>query len=147
MTKGNGPVAGLYRFEQLVNGLADVDVLHLRPGYFMENQYASIGMIKGMGINGGAIRGDLSPMTVCAACWSHPVSPTSTIKAACLSHASMPRRRTRPWTRSWSGTNDLDIQPDGAYQGTTGYYTWMVTASWSALTTLNTTPRHSTNTP
>jgi uncharacterized protein YbjT (DUF2867 family) len=59
MPKGNGPVAGLYRLEQLVNGLAGVDALHLRPCYFMENQYASIGMIKGMGINGGAIRGDL----------------------------------------------------------------------------------------
>ncbi|MEO6098416.1 MAG: NmrA family NAD(P)-binding protein [Fibrobacteria bacterium] len=60
MPKGNGPVAGLYRFEQLINGIAGVDALHLRPCYFMENQFASIGMIKGMGINGGAIRGDLA---------------------------------------------------------------------------------------
>lgn len=57
--KGNGPIAGLYRLEQLINGIAGVNALHLRPAYFMENQYASIGMIKGMGINGGAIRGDL----------------------------------------------------------------------------------------
>lgn len=60
MPKGNGPVAGLHRLEQLVNGLAGVDALHLRPCYFMENHYAAIGMIKGMGINGGALRGDLA---------------------------------------------------------------------------------------
>ncbi len=61
MPKGNGPVAGLYRFEQRINAaLPDVDVLFLRPGYFMENQFASIPMIKGMGINGGALRGDLA---------------------------------------------------------------------------------------
>ena len=59
MPKGNGPVAGLYLLEQKFNALADVDVLYLRPGYFLENQYASIPMIKGMGINGGALRGDL----------------------------------------------------------------------------------------
>lgn len=60
MPKGNGPVAGLYRLEQVINAIAGVDALYLRPCYFMENQFASIGMIKGMGINGGAIRGDLA---------------------------------------------------------------------------------------
>ena len=59
MPKGNGPVAGLYRLEQKFNALADVDVLYLRPCYFLENQFASIPMIKGMGMNGGALRGDL----------------------------------------------------------------------------------------
>lgn len=60
MPKGNGPVAGLYRLEQKLNAVAGVNMLILRPGYFMENQYGSIGMIKGMGINGGALKGDLA---------------------------------------------------------------------------------------
>ena len=60
LPKGNGPVAGLYRLEQKLNALSGVDILILRPCYFMENQFGSIGMIKHMGINGGALRGDLA---------------------------------------------------------------------------------------
>jgi uncharacterized protein YbjT (DUF2867 family) len=59
MPKGNGPVAGLYRQEQRLNALSGVNVLHLRPGYFMENQYGNIPMIKGMGINGSPLKPDL----------------------------------------------------------------------------------------
>jgi uncharacterized protein YbjT (DUF2867 family) len=58
--KGNGPVAGLYRLEQKLNSVAGVDLLIARPGYFMENQYGNLGMIKHMGINGSALRGDLA---------------------------------------------------------------------------------------
>jgi uncharacterized protein YbjT (DUF2867 family) len=58
--KGNGPVAGLYRLEQKLNAVPGVDLLIARPGYFMENQYGNLGMIKHMGINGGALRGDLA---------------------------------------------------------------------------------------
>jgi uncharacterized protein YbjT (DUF2867 family) len=57
--KGTGPIVGLYHQEQRLNALKDVNVLHLRPGYFMENQYGSIGMIKGMGINGSPLKADL----------------------------------------------------------------------------------------
>jgi uncharacterized protein YbjT (DUF2867 family) len=52
-----GPIKGLYDVEQKLNQLEDVHVLHLRPTYFMENLLANIGMIKNMGINGGAIKG------------------------------------------------------------------------------------------
>jgi len=55
---GSGPVAGLFHQERLLNKLPDTHVLHLRPGYFMENMLNSIGMIKGMGINGGALAAD-----------------------------------------------------------------------------------------
>jgi uncharacterized protein YbjT (DUF2867 family) len=58
--KGNGPVAGLYRLEQKLNSVPGLDLLVARPGYFMENQYGNLGMIKHMGINGGALRGDLA---------------------------------------------------------------------------------------
>jgi uncharacterized protein YbjT (DUF2867 family) len=59
MPKGNGPVAGIYRQEQRLNALAGVDVLHLRPGYFMENYLANIPLIKGMGIAGSVLKADL----------------------------------------------------------------------------------------
>lgn len=53
-----GIVAGLARQEQRLNALEGVNVLHLRPSYFFENFLGNVGMIKGMGINGGAIQGD-----------------------------------------------------------------------------------------
>jgi len=54
-----GPVKGLYDVEQKLNKLDDVNILHLRPTYFMENLLANIGMIKNMNINGGTIKGDI----------------------------------------------------------------------------------------
>ena len=54
-----GPVKGLYDVEQKLNKLDGVNVLHLRPTYFMENLLANIGMIKNDGINGSTIKGDL----------------------------------------------------------------------------------------
>lgn len=56
--EGSGIVAGLARHEKRLDALPGVDVLHLRPGYFMENFLGSVGMVKGMGILGSAIRGD-----------------------------------------------------------------------------------------
>lgn len=50
---GTGVVAGLYHQERRLNQLPDTHVLHLRPGYFLENTLASIPMIKGQGILGG----------------------------------------------------------------------------------------------
>ena len=60
-----GPVKGLYDQEQRLNKLNDVHLLHLRPGYFMENLYWNIGLIKTMGVNGGALKADL-PMALIA---------------------------------------------------------------------------------
>jgi len=54
-----GVVKGLRDVEQRLNKLDGVNILHLRPTYFMENLLANIGMIKNMGINGGDIRGDV----------------------------------------------------------------------------------------
>jgi uncharacterized protein YbjT (DUF2867 family) len=59
LAKGNGPIAGLHRQEERLNALSGVNVLHLRACYFMENLYGSIGMIKGMGLNGSPMIGDL----------------------------------------------------------------------------------------
>jgi len=52
LAQGAGPVSGLYQVEQELNKLENTNVLHLRPGYFFSNYFASIGMIKGMGILG-----------------------------------------------------------------------------------------------
>ncbi len=57
--QGNGPIAGLHDMEQRLNRVPGLAVLHLRPGFFMENTLTSIGMIKTMGMNGSAIRADL----------------------------------------------------------------------------------------
>jgi uncharacterized protein YbjT (DUF2867 family) len=53
MEDGAGPVSGLYKVEQSLNSLTDVNIKHLRPGYFFSNFYGNIGMIKGMNIFGG----------------------------------------------------------------------------------------------
>ena len=57
--KGTGPVTGLHSSEQKLNGISDLNVLHLRPGYFMENNLAAIDMIRGTGIFGHALLPDV----------------------------------------------------------------------------------------
>ena len=56
---GNGPIAGLHVLEQRLDRIPNHSPLHLRAGYFFENHLMSIGMIKGMGLTGSALRGDL----------------------------------------------------------------------------------------
>ncbi|HEU4901751.1 MAG TPA: NAD(P)H-binding protein [Flavisolibacter sp.] len=55
MPEGAGPVSGLYRGEQALNELADVNIVHLRPSYFYTNLLANIPMVKGMNILGSNI--------------------------------------------------------------------------------------------
>jgi len=54
-----GPVVGLHNLEQKLNQIGGLNVLHLRPGYFMENTLAQVGAIQAMGITGGPLRPDL----------------------------------------------------------------------------------------
>jgi uncharacterized protein YbjT (DUF2867 family) len=55
-----GIVAGLARQEVRLNALPDdVNVLSLRPSFFMENTFNSIGLIKNMNINGSSIKPDV----------------------------------------------------------------------------------------
>ncbi len=56
---GSGPIAGLHVLEQRLGRIRGLAPLHLRPGYFFENHLGAIGMIKGMGALGGALRADL----------------------------------------------------------------------------------------
>ena len=57
--EGTGPVAGLHSSEQKLNAIRDLNVLHLRAAYFMENNLAAIDMIHGMGRFGHALLPDL----------------------------------------------------------------------------------------
>src|SRR5260370_28225503 len=55
-----GGVLGCRRLEQLLDETPGLNVVHLRPVWFMENFLRNIGLIKMAGINGLAIRADLS---------------------------------------------------------------------------------------
>lgn len=59
LAENTGPIKGLHDVEQQLNKLVDVNVLHLRPTYFMENLLANVGMIKNVGIIGSEIKGDV----------------------------------------------------------------------------------------
>lgn len=65
LSAGSGPIVGLHKLEQNLNQLSGVNILHLRPGPFMENQFWSIPTIKGHGINGSTTPGDI-PMPMVA---------------------------------------------------------------------------------
>lgn len=52
---GTGPIVGLRGVEQRLKALPEIDLLILRPGYFFENHFGSLGLIKAQGVNGGAI--------------------------------------------------------------------------------------------
>jgi len=54
-----GPVVGLHNLEQKLNGLARLNALYLRAGYFMENLLPQVAVIQNFGIVGGPLRADL----------------------------------------------------------------------------------------
>jgi len=56
---GTGPILGAHISEIKLNGVERLNVLHLRPAYFMENHLSAIQMIQMMGIFAGALRPDL----------------------------------------------------------------------------------------
>ena len=66
LPSGTGPIVGLHRAEELLRTIPGLHLLLLRPGYFYENHYGSLGLIKQQGINGAATAPD-APMTMIAA--------------------------------------------------------------------------------
>jgi uncharacterized protein YbjT (DUF2867 family) len=58
LNEKTGPILGLHYQEKRLNELNGVNVLHLRPCSFMENQFSGIPLIKNMGITGSSIRPD-----------------------------------------------------------------------------------------
>jgi uncharacterized protein YbjT (DUF2867 family) len=59
LLEGLGVVSGLGRCEQILNETKGVSILHLRPGFFMENNFMSIPTIKSRGVAGGTLKGDI----------------------------------------------------------------------------------------
>lgn len=55
---GTGPIKGLHDQEVRLNKLPDINILHVRSTYFMENLLMNIPLIKGSNMAGSAIRGD-----------------------------------------------------------------------------------------
>ena len=58
MHEGNGIMGGTGEQEVRLNQLNEVNVLHIRSAYFMENFLRTIGLVKKMGFNGTAADGD-----------------------------------------------------------------------------------------
>lgn len=47
---GTGPIAGLHEQEQRLDAIPGLDLLHLRPGYFMENHLDAAGSVAALGV-------------------------------------------------------------------------------------------------
>ncbi|MGO9273910.1 MAG: NmrA family NAD(P)-binding protein [Terriglobia bacterium] len=58
-SENTGPVLGLHHLEQKLNGVAGLNTVHLRAGYFMENTLPQTEVIRNFGIVGGPLRADL----------------------------------------------------------------------------------------
>jgi len=54
-----GPVVGLHNLERRLEGVAGLNALFLRPGYFMENLLPQIWVINSLGFMAGPVRADL----------------------------------------------------------------------------------------
>ena len=58
LPEGTGPIKGLYDVEKSLNGLENVNIKHLRAGYFYINFYNDIPMIKNLGFMGSNFGAD-----------------------------------------------------------------------------------------
>lgn len=58
--EGTGPIVGLHNMEQKLNRTPGLNVLFLRPGYFMENLLMTISTIRSMGVVPGGMKGDIA---------------------------------------------------------------------------------------
>jgi uncharacterized protein YbjT (DUF2867 family) len=66
LPSGTGPIVGLHRGEERLKALPGLDVLFLRPGYFYENHFGALGLVKQQGINGGAFAPNTPICTIAA---------------------------------------------------------------------------------
>jgi uncharacterized protein YbjT (DUF2867 family) len=67
LSAGTGPIVGLRGVEERLRAIDGLALLILRAGYFYENAYGTLGLIKAQGINGGAIDPDVRMATIAAA--------------------------------------------------------------------------------
>jgi uncharacterized protein YbjT (DUF2867 family) len=66
LPSGTGPIVGLHRGEERLKTLPGLDLLFLRPGYFFENHFGTLGLVKQQGINGGAFAPNTPIVTIAA---------------------------------------------------------------------------------
>jgi uncharacterized protein YbjT (DUF2867 family) len=85
---GTGPVVGLHNLEQKLNQISGANVLHLRPGYFMENTLPQAGAIRQMGNVVTPLRPDLELPLIAT-------RDIGTAAADALLHPSVPGKQTR----------------------------------------------------
>ena len=64
---GTGPIAGLHGVEARLRGVSGLALAILRAGYFYENNYGTLGLIKTQGINGSAIDPEVKMTMIAAA--------------------------------------------------------------------------------
>lgn len=67
LAAGTGPIVGLHEQEQRLNALPHLQLLHLRPGYFMENHLHTAGTIAALGVYPSLERGDVPVPTIATA--------------------------------------------------------------------------------
>lgn len=54
-----GPVVGLHEFEEKLNQIAGLNIVHLRAGYFMSNTLSQVETIRSFGKTAGPVNGDV----------------------------------------------------------------------------------------
>lgn len=59
LAEGAGPVSGLHAYEERLNSIPGLNVLHLRAAYFMENFLASVHLYRTMSFFGGLVKADV----------------------------------------------------------------------------------------
>jgi len=64
---GTGPIVGLHEQEQRLDALPGLDLLHLRPGYFMENHLHAAAAVAALGVYPSLERPDVAVPMVAAA--------------------------------------------------------------------------------
>ena len=92
---GTGPIAGQHEQEQRLNALAGVDLLHLRPGYFMENHLHAAAAIAALGVYPSLERSDVSvPMVATPDIAAVVVRELTETKTRGVLHLHAPRHYT-----------------------------------------------------
>ncbi|MEI6167071.1 MAG: NmrA family NAD(P)-binding protein [bacterium] len=59
LLRGTGPIAGLHEQEERLNAIPEVNVVHLRPTFFMENLESNIPLIRNQGIMGSPLNAEM----------------------------------------------------------------------------------------
>ncbi|MEO8214902.1 MAG: NAD(P)H-binding protein [Myxococcales bacterium] len=65
-SSGTGPIVGLHHAEERLRAIEGLDLLLLRAGYFHENFFGSLELIKHQGVNGGAVKPDVAVTMIAA---------------------------------------------------------------------------------